>query len=398
MAPPDIKKLLRIKIKPRKDPYTDQFSRIFMVKMMMLTATITGLSWAKDKFTCIVPKNHETTAAFVQKACWINGVYIYKNLNPVFNSFYYGIPKDISHNGENNYGALCNSDKDQNCDPLEKTFYLQYQWFPLGVAALAFLYYLPYLLYCVVNADLILLKNSIKKKKREEVDYQELIDKLFTPSNSPHGAARTLLNLLVKILYIIVNVLGIVTIDSAINGEYVSFGTSWTKWLRLTPDQRHDYTVPRNPKAGHSLLPAFGLCEVVTAANDLKNTIYNKHTFVCELSQHVLYQYILIILWYIIVAGIIISIIGFLMHIFSDFTAAFCIGFQGRDISTLYRALNTRERQLLDFVRKKNMPVFGELLDKLYIAKNIKPDPLSEDPDQRAAMSRKEQMMADQDY
>ena len=46
--------------------------------------------------------------------------------------------------------------------------------------------------------------------------------------------------------------------------------------------------------------------------------------------------------------------------------------FLGRDISTLYRALNTRERQLLDFVRKKNMPVFGELLDKLYIAKNIK--------------------------
>ena len=49
MAPPDIKKLLSIKIKPRKDPYTDQFSRIFMVKMMMLTATVTGLSWAKDK-------------------------------------------------------------------------------------------------------------------------------------------------------------------------------------------------------------------------------------------------------------------------------------------------------------------------------------------------------------
>ena len=134
--------------------------------------------------------------------------------------------------GENQYGALCNSDKDKNCDPLEKTYYLQYQWFPLGVAALAFLYYLPYLLYCVVNADLILLKDSIKKKKREEVDYQELIDKLFIPANSPPGAARTLLNLLVKILYIIVNVLGMVTIDSAINGEYVSFGSSWTRWLR----------------------------------------------------------------------------------------------------------------------------------------------------------------------
>ena len=52
MAPPDIKKMLQVKIKPRKDPYADQFSRIFMVKIMMLTATVTGISWAKDK-VCI---------------------------------------------------------------------------------------------------------------------------------------------------------------------------------------------------------------------------------------------------------------------------------------------------------------------------------------------------------
>ena len=140
----------------------------------------------------------------------------------------------------------------------------------------------------------------------------------------------------------------------------------------LTPEQRNDYTIPRSPKAGHSLLPAFGLCEVVTAGKDIKNLVYNKHKFVCELSQHVLYQYILIILWYMLIFGIIISIVGLLLHLVSEFASAFCVGFQGRNIKTLYDGLTTRERQLLDFARKKNMPVYGELLERLMVDRKIK--------------------------
>ena len=137
------------------------------------------------------------------------------------------------------------------------------------------------------------------------------------------------------------------------------------------PD-RHDYTVPRDPaKVGHSLLPGFGLCQVSNAGQDLKNIVNNKHTFVCELSQHVLYQYILIILWYVMIAGIIISILGLIYYCFTELSSAFCNGFQGKNITQLYADLTTREKQLLDFVRKKNMPVFGELLDRLMIAKNI---------------------------
>lgn len=49
MAPPDLKKMLQVNIKPRQDSYTDQFSRIFMVKMMMLTSAVTAISWMKDK-------------------------------------------------------------------------------------------------------------------------------------------------------------------------------------------------------------------------------------------------------------------------------------------------------------------------------------------------------------
>lgn len=54
MAPPDIKKMISIKLKPRKDPYSDQFSRIVMVKMMMLTAAVTAISWAKDKVSIVL--------------------------------------------------------------------------------------------------------------------------------------------------------------------------------------------------------------------------------------------------------------------------------------------------------------------------------------------------------
>lgn len=399
MGPPDIKKMLTIKIKPRKDPYTDQFSRIFMVKMMMLTATITGLSWAKDKFKCIVPKSHGVTEGFVSKACWINGLYVYKDLSPELRSYYFGIPPDISKDGMNQYGALCEMGKDKYCEPLEKTFYLQYQWFPLGVVGLAFVFYLPYVLYCVVNADLISLKDQVKKKKKDEVDYEEVVDKYFNRRNNPHSLARTLLNVLVKALYVIANLLALLTINSAINGEYVSFGSRWSEWLGLSGAQRHDYTIPRGPKAGHSLLPGFGLCQVTSAGQDIKHNIVNKHTFVCEMSQHVLYQYILIILWYMLIFGIVISIGGLIMHCLGELSSAFCIGFQGADITRLYGQLTTRERQLLEFVRKKNMPVFGGLLDKLMEKRGIKPEDnhgeerYPTDYDQRRA--EKERMMAD---
>ena len=51
MGPPDIKKMLTVKLKPRVDPYCDQYSRIIMVKVLMLAATFTGISWLKDKVT-----------------------------------------------------------------------------------------------------------------------------------------------------------------------------------------------------------------------------------------------------------------------------------------------------------------------------------------------------------
>lgn len=63
------------------------------------------------------------------------------------------------------------------------------------------------------------------------------------------------------------------------------------------------------------LLPPFGYCEVHASAQDIKNSYGNRHKFVCELSQHILYQYALVVLWFALVVGIVVSIIGLVMLI-----------------------------------------------------------------------------------
>jgi len=370
MGPPDLKKLLMVKLKPRQDPYCDQFSRILMVKLLMITATFTGLSWLKDKVSCIVPKNHDTTGGFVSKACWINGMYIYRDLKPQDSSYYYGIPSDITKDGINGYGVLCSTrgpgqQANPLCTGLEKTFFLQYQWFPMGVVCLSFLYYLPYLIFRFGNKDMQALKEMVKGKKIDEVDYETIISKFFKRRGGNREMWRILVNLLVKVLYVVVNVSGLLIIDAAMNGEFINYGSSWMQWLGLSANQMHDYTAQSAPKAGHSLLPGFALCQVRSEAQDIKTTYSNVHTYVCELSQHVLYQYILIVLWFMHVIGICVSVLGLLNHMFKMVWKDCVPMLDGEDISALYAKLSVRERELMDYIRLKNIPLFGELMSKL---------------------------------
>lgn len=370
MGPPDLKKMLTIKMKPRQDSYCDQFSRILMVKVLMVTATVTGLSWLKDKVTCIVPKNHDTTSGFISKACWINGMYVYRGLTPEQSSYYYGIPSDITNDGVNEYGTLCSTRGPGNtvneyCTGLEKTFFLQYQWFPMGVVLLTFLYYMPYLVFKFVNRDFEILKALVKGKKQDEIDYDTVIDQFFKGKGSSRSLWRILANILVKILYVVVNVIGFLVIDSAMNGEFIGYGSSWVHWLGLPSNEMHEYTVQNQVKAGNTLLPGFALCQVRSEAQDIKVQYTNVHTYICELSQHVLYQYMLIILWFMHVIGIIVAVIGLLKHMFKVIWNDCIPSFEGDDIANLYATLSIRERELMDYIRLKNIPMFGEMLKRI---------------------------------
>ena len=73
----NLKSLLTIKFKARHDSFTDQFNRIFMVKMAMVAAFLLGLNWFKDTITCIVPATAGIDKGYVAQACWIQGDYLF---------------------------------------------------------------------------------------------------------------------------------------------------------------------------------------------------------------------------------------------------------------------------------------------------------------------------------
>jgi len=50
----------------------------------------------------------------------------------------------------------------------------------------------------------------------------------------------------------------------------------------------------------------------MSSAKDIKESHVNMHKVVCEISQHVLFQYTFVLLWLFIIIGIIVSVIGFI--------------------------------------------------------------------------------------
>ena len=77
----DVKGILSVSLKKvRYDTYTDQFSRILMVRIMMVGTLIIGLNWANDGIKCIVPSKLEIDGGYVSSACWINGFYVYEEI------------------------------------------------------------------------------------------------------------------------------------------------------------------------------------------------------------------------------------------------------------------------------------------------------------------------------
>ena len=68
-----IRDLLKIKFKSRIDSFTDQFNRIFMVKMTVICSIVLGLNWFKDTLTCTIPSTSEMDKVYVNQACWTQG-------------------------------------------------------------------------------------------------------------------------------------------------------------------------------------------------------------------------------------------------------------------------------------------------------------------------------------
>ena len=261
----NIIKIFTIKIKPRHDSYADQFNRVFIRKMLIIASVIVGVNWFNDKVNCIVPDSLMVDSNFVSNACWIRGFYIYKDLNETFSPVrYYGIPADISYDGKYENGELCSrffgNVEDNQCQPMSKSFYLQYQYMPFLLIALALLYHIPYLISKNFNTDMIYLKEALKG-----ADAVHIFETLFNKRMNPWSRQRirSIMNIFIKTMYIFSNVGCFLATDKILLGNFKMFGLHFIGWSTGKDSVAYHYMDNRgSQKPSNILFPAYGICEV----------------------------------------------------------------------------------------------------------------------------------------
>ena len=121
---------------------------------------------------------------------------------------------------------------------------------PFLIAALAILYYTPYIAYLSTNQDIICLR---KDMKRDDADAIRIAKHYFNHNANPRKtlAVRVLMNVLIKILYFAANIISFLGLNSLLNDTFIAYGTNWTKWAALDNHLAYDYMGMRQfPKPG----------------------------------------------------------------------------------------------------------------------------------------------------
>lgn len=363
----NLKRILLIKFKHRHDSLSDQYNRLFVMKMILACTLISGLNWFKDPLNCIVPAISSIDTSFVTTACWIQGLYVYKALiNRTVDSSYYGISKDIDIDGISRTGSVCATiekviNNSTDCVAMEKFFFLQYQWIPFSLAAISLLYYIPYLVFLSVNSDLV----SLNKSLNDGHDSKWIAIYYFKKHNACTMFFKVILNLSIKILYVATNIGTFALFDYMLNGSFRYFGYKWIIWARSNDNNIYK-GVNNFRKPGNELFPPFGYCELYESTKDIKHSVVNKHKFVCELSQHILYQYCFLIIWFLVICGAVISVFGFFIQIFQYFRLLVRRCYL-RDPPTkkLLNSLNLYELVYLQRIESKDRHLYIEVIEEL---------------------------------
>ena len=58
-----------------------------------------------------------------------------------------------------------------DCQPMKKLYYLQYQYMPFFVASMAVLLYMPYVLFRIINTDMVSLRTTLGKGNVRKCSY-----------------------------------------------------------------------------------------------------------------------------------------------------------------------------------------------------------------------------------
>ena len=250
-----VKDIFSIEIKARHDSYCDQFSRLFMTKILIIASVIMGFDYYSDRVSCMTPTNSYLSKEFIHSVCWISGFYIYEEMRyNLDESSHYGIPQNINRDGIDQSGQLCSKTDmfgvNERCKPMTKLYYLQYQWMPFYIGTLAVLYYTPYIVFRIVNTDLVSLKEAIKL---ENHDSDDIVKNYFNYKVNPISRLRLRIwsNILVKILYIVANFFAFYFTDYLLLGNYIGYGTKYLDWSKMGTTSTHvQINQRKTPKPG----------------------------------------------------------------------------------------------------------------------------------------------------
>jgi len=380
----DVKDILSINFKVRHDSYSDQYTRVFLMKLMIMGAFFIGLNWYNDKINCLTVGSG-FDGGFATSACWINGLYIYPEAGlPPGQMGYYGIPRKLDHDGLNRDGKFCETHPKQGfdkktlpppcragengacCSPMKRVFFLQFQYMVFLIALLALLYYAPYIMFKMVNQDLISLMENYESSTAEKI-----LNSYFNRdiNSAKKQRMRVIGTIGVKIAYIISNIAAFYILDGVLNGKYTSFGSDWIKWSKKSNEDQYNYMTRSEPKPANVLLPSFGICEIFEQVGTVRQLHEDRARLVCELNNFVLYQYVFLITWFAQIGGLIISVIGLLVQLVDHVLTMTCFMKQGTpEANFVLKRLTFREFEYLEFIRKKNLALYNELYGHVAIA------------------------------
>merc|ERR1719427_2365346 len=148
----------------------------------------------------------------------------------------------------------------------------------------------------------------------------------------------------IRILYLLANLIVFLGLDTILLGHFIPYGPNYVSATLMGNDlHEHNPKIRDVAKPGNVLIPAMGYCDVTEASRDVRNTRVNYHKVLCEISPHVLYQYVLLVFWFLLVIGVVVSVFGVIMSLCGHLVT--CLVFmQGKDASrALYRELTSRE-------------------------------------------------------
>lgn len=171
-----------------------------MTKVFVICTLLTCLDWFHDTFNCLPPistsseemSQVELPKEYLASVCWINGIYMYPELHVHMDkSSFYGIPSSLDYDGLLNLpksaghaSGMCrttpkfssSSHTDKSCKKMEKLYFTQYQWMPFLVGTLGIFFYVPYMLFRIINTDMVSLRNSIRPEKVSKNIYLPLLE------------------------------------------------------------------------------------------------------------------------------------------------------------------------------------------------------------------------------